>query len=95
MGKIYADNSESIGNTSRQVESDYLRQCLLPKSGGAQSRIFSEMPYRRENMVWDAEKRGKLKAGMAIVEPTSGNGILMDMCARHEGISLYLPCPLP
>ena len=45
-------------------------------------------------MVEDAEKRGKLKAGATIVEPTSGNtGIGLAMVAAVKGYALVLVMP--
>jgi cysteine synthase A len=45
-------------------------------------------------MIWDAEERGALKAGMRIVEPTSGNtGIALAFVAAARGYSLTLCMP--
>src|SRR5450631_4611074 len=45
-------------------------------------------------MVWDAEKRGVLKPGMAIVEATSGNtGIALAFAAAARGYECVLTMP--
>jgi cysteine synthase A len=45
-------------------------------------------------MVWDAERRGTLKPGMAIVEATSGNtGIALAFAAAARGYECVLTMP--
>jgi cysteine synthase A len=46
------------------------------------------------NLIWDAEKRGILKPGVEIVEPTSGNtGIALAYVAAARGYKLTLVMP--
>ena len=96
MSKIYNDNSESIGNTpliklSRVVQG--AKATVLAKIEG-RNPAYSVKCRIGAAMVWDAEKRGVLKPGVEIVEPTSGNtGIALAYVAAARGYKLTLTMP--
>lgn len=96
MGRIYTDNSQSIGNTPlvrlNQVTGNAKATVLAKVEGRNPS--FSVKCRIGANMVWDAEQKGLLKAGVEIIEPTSGNtGIALAYVAAARGYKLTLAMP--
>ncbi len=96
MTRIYNDNSLSIGNTPL-VRINHLslggKSTILAKIEG-RNPAYSVKCRIGANMIWDAEKRGILKPGIEIVEPTSGNtGIALAYVAASRGYSLTLTMP--
>jgi len=95
MANIYDDNSYSIGKTPL-VRLNRLPQGkaqILAKIEG-RNPAYSVKCRIGASMVWDAEKKGKLKPGKVIVEPTSGNtGIALAFTAAARGYSLILTMP--
>jgi cysteine synthase len=96
MSNVYRDNSESIGKTplirlNRVVEG--AKATVLAKIEG-RNPAYSVKCRIGAAMVWDAEKRGILKPGVEIVEPTSGNtGIALAYVAAARGYKLSLTMP--
>jgi cysteine synthase len=94
--KIYADNSQSIGNTPL-IKLNHVtagaKATVLAKVEGRNS-AFSVKDRIGANLIWDAEKRGVLKPGVEIIEPTSGNtGIALAYVAAARGYKLTLTMP--
>ena len=93
MSKIYEDNSLTIGNTPLVRLNKVSKGNVLAKVE-ARNPSFSVKCRIGANMIWDAEKSGKLKAGIELVEPTSGNtGIALAFVAAARGYKLTLTMP--
>ncbi|MDE1924035.1 MAG: cysteine synthase A, partial [Gammaproteobacteria bacterium] len=93
---IFDDNTRSIGHTP------LVRINRLAAGSGATvlAKIEGRNPAYSVKcrigaaMVWDAEQRGVLKPGMAIVEATSGNtGIALAYAAAARGYECVLTMP--
>jgi cysteine synthase A len=93
---IYSDNSQSIGKTPLVKLNRVTAGCgatVLVKIEG-RNPAYSVKCRIGAAMIWDAEKRGVLKAGVEIVEPTSGNtGIALAFVAAARGYALTLTMP--
>jgi len=93
---IFDDNSLSIGR-SPMVKINRLTK-------GLNATVYAKIEGRNPAysvkcrigaaMIWDAEKSGKLKPGMEVVEPTSGNtGIALAFVCAARGYKLTLTMP--
>ena len=93
---IFADNSDSIGRTP------LIKINRLAEGLGA--TIYAKIEGRNPGysvkcrigaaMIWDAERSGKLKPGVHVVEPTSGNtGIALAFVCAARGYPLTLTMP--
>ncbi|MGR5144255.1 cysteine synthase A [Photobacterium sp. DNB23_23_1] len=93
MSKIYEDNSLTIGNTPLVRLNRVSKGNVLAKVE-ARNPSFSVKCRIGANMIWDAEKKGILKEGVELVEPTSGNtGIALAFVASARGYKLTLTMP--
>ena len=96
MSNIYNDNAEANRKTPL-VRINHITK-------GAKATVLAKIEGRNPaysvkcrigaSLIWDAERTGKLKPGMEIVEPTSGNtGIALAFVAAAKGYKLTLTMP--
>jgi len=92
----FEDNSLSIGKTPLVK--------LNRIVNGKETKVYGKIEGRNPSysvkcrigsaMIWDAEKRGVLKPGVELVEPTSGNtGIALAFVAASRGYLITLTMP--
>ncbi|QHP79208.1 cysteine synthase A [Pectobacterium odoriferum] len=93
MSKIYEDNSFTIGHTPL-VRLNRIGNGRILAKVESRNPSFSVKCRIGSNLIWDAEKRGVLKPGIELVEPTSGNtGIALAYVAAARGYKLTLTMP--
>ena len=99
MAKIIESSLELIGNTPLLKLNNYSK-----KAGVKNATILAKLEYLNPAgsvkdrialaMIEDAEKKGILKAGATIIEPTSGNtGIGLAAVAAAKGYKAILTLP--
>ena len=98
MSKIYKNVTEFIGNTP------LMEICHIEEKEKLKGRVLVKLEYLNpagsvkdraaKSMLEDAQRRGVLKAGSVIIEPTSGNtGIGLASIAAVLGYRMILTMP--
>ena len=99
MGDIKESAAQLIGNTPLLTAGNYSKN-----AGVKNATILAKLEYLNPagsvkdrvalSMIEDAEKKGKLKEGATIIEPTSGNtGIGLAAVAAAKGYKAILTLP--
>ena len=93
---VFEDNSHSIGGTPLirlNRVTDGGKATILAKIEG-RNPAYSVKCRIGASMVWDAERRGILRPGKELIEPTSGNtGIALAYVAAARGYPIHLTMP--
>ena len=98
MSKIYTSMDQMIGRTP------LLELCRIRQQLGLEARVLAKLEYLNPagsvkdraalSMIRDAERKGLLKEGSVIVEPTSGNtGIGLAAVAAARGYRVVIVMP--
>ena len=98
MSNIYTSMEQLVGHTP------LLELTHIEKDLGLKAKIYAKLEYLNPagsvkdrvalNMILDAEKRGALKSGATIIEPTSGNtGIGLCAVAAARGYHVIIVMP--
>lgn len=98
MGRIYTAAEQLIGGTP------LLELCRMEREAHLKARVLAKLEYLNpggsvkdrvaQAMLDDAEKRGVLKPGSVIIEPTSGNtGIGLASVAAARGYRVIIVMP--
>lgn len=98
MGRIYDNVTELIGKTPLMKVSNFAKDYGVDANILAKLEYFNPAGSIKDRaalyMIEDAEKKGILKEGSVIIEPTSGNtGIGLASIASSKGYKVILTMP--
>lgn len=96
--KVYSDVTKLIGKTPLMELSNYEKENNLDAKIIAKLELFNPAGSAKDRiaakMIESAEKKGLLKEGSVIIEPTSGNtGIGLASCGAAKGYKVILTMP--